>query len=208
MVTLNSQKSAILSGPRSIRIEHVSLPALGDTQVLVKLQGCGLCGSNLPVWQGRPWFNYPLEAGAPGHEGWGEVQAVGSEVSTLKLGDWVAMLSYHSFAEYDVAEEAQAVKVPTSLAQQPFPGEPLACAVNVFRRSDIQAGQTVVVVGLGFLGLLLTQLSVRAGARVIGISRRSYPRELAKDFGAVEVFSASDAPAVIGAVKELTRGAG
>ena len=45
------------------------VPGPGEGQVLVELEGCGVCGSNLPLWEGRPWFSYPLEPGAPGHEG-------------------------------------------------------------------------------------------------------------------------------------------
>src|SRR3954470_15023567 len=115
MVSQKVQRSAILTGPRSIRIEERPLTEIGPTQIRVRLRGCGLCGSNLPVWEGRPWFQYPLAAGAPGHEGWGQVEAVGSEVTSLSEGDSVAMLSYHSFAEYDVAEAAQAVKLPSDL---------------------------------------------------------------------------------------------
>ncbi len=49
--------------------------------------------------------------------------------------------------------------LPPELAGQPFPGEPLGCAMNIFRRSDIQPGQTVAIVGIGFLGALLTRLA-------------------------------------------------
>jgi len=205
---MESRGNPILAGPRSIRIEELPLSEIGPSQIRVRLRGCGLCGSNLPVWEGRPWFNYPLPAGAPGHEGWGQVEAVGAEVATLRPGDSVAMLSYHSFAEYDLAEAGQAIKLPSALAAEPFPGEPLACAVNVFRRSEITTGQTVAIVGLGFLGLLLTQLAARAGARVIAISRRPFAREMAQRMGAAEVLSGDNPAYVIETVKQLTDRAG
>ena len=53
-----------------------------------------------------------------------------------------------------------------------MPLEPFGCALNIFRRSDIRAGQTVAIVGIGFLGAILTSLASHAGARVIAISRR------------------------------------
>ena len=65
------------------------------------------------------------------------------------------------------------VKLPED-ADAPFPAEPLGCAMNIFRRSEIRAGQTVAIIGIGFLGALLTQLASRAGARVIAISRREF----------------------------------
>src|SRR5690606_18182141 len=104
-----------LSGPRRAEIVDVPTPTPGPNQVLVRLQGCGLCGSNLSPWQGRPWFRYPLEPGAPGHEGWGRVAAVGSEVGGVRVGDRVALLSERAFAEYDVADADAIVPLPEAL---------------------------------------------------------------------------------------------
>ena len=66
---------------------------------------------------------------------------------------------------------------------EPFPGEPLGCAMNIFRRSGIEAGQTVAIVGIGFLGAILTRLAADAGARVIAISRRPFSLEVARAHG-------------------------
>ncbi len=93
----------------------------------MKLEGCGVRGSNLPVWEGRPWFDYPLDAGAPGHEGWGTIDAAGEEVDGLACGDRVALLSYNAYAAYDVAPASGVVKLPDALKGRAFPGEPLAC---------------------------------------------------------------------------------
>jgi threonine dehydrogenase-like Zn-dependent dehydrogenase len=185
-----------------------AVPAVGPQEVRVRLEGCGVCGSNLPVWEGRPWFNYPFAAGAPGHEGWGFVDAVGQEVQSVKAGDRVAVLSYNAFAEYDVATADRVVPLPPALNGQPFPGEALGCAYNVFQRSDIQRQHTVAIVGLGFMGALLTNLAAKAGARVIGISRRPFALEIARRMGAVETVPLTDNASVIGAVRELTGGAG
>ena len=88
------------------------------------------------------------------------------------------------FLTTDVADVAALVKLPEALAGKPFPGEPLGCAFNIFRRADVQAGQTVAIVGIGFLGAVLTRLATDAGARVIAISRRDESLELARRFGA------------------------
>lgn len=143
-----------------------------------------MCGSDLPVWLGRPWFDYPREPGAPGHEGWGTVDAVGPDVDRVRVGDRVTGLTYHSYADYDVAGAGEVVVLPEELSHSPFPGEPLACAINVMRRSGIQPGDTVAVVGIGFFGSLLTQLAVARGASVIAISRRSFALKLAEAAGA------------------------
>jgi threonine dehydrogenase-like Zn-dependent dehydrogenase len=199
-------RAAVLAGPGEIRVDEVALPEPGPGQVRVKLEGCGVCASNLTPWEGPEWQQFPTEPGSLGHEGWGIIDAVGEGVEGLAIGDRVAALSYKSYAEYDLAEAGAVVKLPASLAGRPFPGEPLGCAMNIFRRSDVHAGQTVAIVGIGFLGALLTRLATDAGARVIAISRRPFSLDVAKRFGAAEVVPMDDHQAIIERVKELTDG--
>lgn len=207
-MTTTTMRAAIFSGPKHIRIDQVPMPVPGPGQVRVRLQGCGVCASNLPVWQGRPWFEYPFAPGAPGHEGWGVVDALGEGVEDIEPGARVALLSYNAYAEYDVAAAAALVQLPTELDDAPFPGEPLACAMNIFRRSAIRAGQTVAVVGCGFLGILLVALAARAGARVLALSRRPYALTLAQRFGAAETVAVADPEAAMQQVQALTAGRG
>src|SRR5947209_1976402 len=167
-------QAAVLTGPNRIEIEKAPLPEPGLGEGRVRLEGCGVCGSNLAPWEGRPWFEYPFPPGAPGHEGWGEIDAVGHGVTKARPGDHVAFLSYHAFAEYDLAKETALVRLPPALESRPFPGEALGCAMNVFNRCHIEPGQNVAVIGIGFLGALLTSLAARAGAKVFAISRREF----------------------------------
>jgi threonine dehydrogenase-like Zn-dependent dehydrogenase len=206
--TSATMRAAKLSGPMQFRIEQLPRPSPGARTVRVRLEGCGVCGSNLAPWEGRPWFKYPLAPGEPGHEGWGEVEAVGSEVKTVRPGDRVTLLGYHSYAECDVVPEEALVKLPQSLAGRLFPGEALGCAMNVFRRSGIREGETVAIVGIGFLGALLTQLAAGCGARVVAVSRRAFALEMARGCGACEVVALDDNWRVAGQVKDLTGGAG
>ncbi|GAA0743135.1 L-iditol 2-dehydrogenase [Sphingomonas sp. ABOLD] len=197
-------RAAILEGPEQFRIETATLPAPGPGEVRIRLEGCGVCASNVEPWQGQPWSQFPGDPGGLGHEGWGEIDAVGEGVEGLMPGDRVASLSFRSFADYDVAPADMVVKLPDSLSGQPFPGEPLGCAFNIFRRSDIRAGQTVAIIGIGFLGAVLTKLASDAGARVIAISRRQESLDLAKRYGAAETIPMHDHYAIIDAVKALT----
>src|SRR5690348_14247606 len=72
--------AGVVSGPGRASLESVPIPTPGPGEIRVRLEGSGVCGSNLPVWEGRPWFEYPLAPGAPGHEGWGIVDEVGPGV--------------------------------------------------------------------------------------------------------------------------------
>src|SRR2546423_1110343 len=76
--------AAVISSPREINVRELEFrePAAGE--VRVRIEGCGVCASNLPLWQGKPWFEYPVEAGAPGHEAWGRVDAIGPGVTGLR----------------------------------------------------------------------------------------------------------------------------
>jgi threonine dehydrogenase-like Zn-dependent dehydrogenase len=201
-------RAAVITAPRRLELKHVTLPEPGPKEVRVRLEGCGVCASNLPVWEGRPWFEYPLAPGAPGHEGWGVVDAVGEGVDDLEEGERVALLSYHAYADYDLAPADAVVRLPEELKDVPFPAEPLACAMNVLARSDINAGQTVAIIGIGFLGALLVRLAAQAGARVIALSRRPFALERAREMGAVETIVLDDHWRIIEQVKALTNGEG
>jgi threonine dehydrogenase-like Zn-dependent dehydrogenase len=201
-------RAAVIEGPQQTDIEYLSIPEPAPGEVRLRLEGCGLCSSSLPRWEGRPWFDYPVKAGAPGHEGWGIVDAIGDHVTGLKLGDRVAAVSYRAHAEYDIAAATSVVPLPTSLAEVPFPGEALGCAMNIFRRSGIEPGQTVSIIGIGFLGAVLTCLASQAGARVIAISRRPFALELARTCGAEAALPLEDHSRIINAVQQLTQGNG
>lgn len=172
-------KAAVLAAPRAFRIDEAAVPEPAANQVLVQLDGCGVCASNIPPWEGRPWFEYPMLPGALGHEGWGTVAAVGSDVRDLREGERVAMISYNGYAEFDLADTGSVVKLPEKRGEQPFPAEPLGCAMNIFKRSEVKRGDYVAIIGIGFLGALLSQLAAAAGAQVIAITRRSQALEFA-----------------------------
>lgn len=202
----NTMRAAVVRAPGLLQIETVPLPAPAPGQARVRLEGCGVCASNLPPWEGREWFSYPMEPGALGHEGWGHIEALGEGVSSLAVGDRVAMLSGHAYAEYDVADVGSMVALPSALDGQPFPGEPLGCAVNIFKRSGVTRGQTVAVVGVGFLGALLTRIAVDAGATVIAVARRAFAQQTAQALGAAHVLPMGEHWEVIEQVRALTNG--
>jgi threonine dehydrogenase-like Zn-dependent dehydrogenase len=199
-----SMRAVVMVGPERCVLRSTSRPEPGVGQVRIRLEGCGVCASNVTPWTGPEWMTFPTAPGGLGHEGWGEIDAIGDEVEGFRLGDRVATLSQNAYAEYDIAAASEVVALPASLGDAPFPGEPLGCAMNIFRRAEIQAGAWVAIVGIGFLGALLTRLATDAGARVIAISRRPFALEVARRMGAAETVAMADHYEIIARVKEIT----
>ena len=201
-----AMRAAVVTGPGRVEVRTVARPEPDAGQVRIRLEGCGVCASNLTPWAGPDWMTFPTPPGGLGHEGWGVVDAVGHGVTAVAKGQRVAALSHNSFAEYDIADESAVVPLPPELDDLPFAGEPLGCAMNIFRRSEISPGQTVAIVGIGFLGAVLTRLATDAGARVIALSRRPYSLEVARRMGAAETLTLDDHYALIAKVSDLTDG--
>ena len=177
-------RSAILIEPRQFRIESMETPEPGEGEVRIRVRGCGVCGSDMGPWKGFPGMGYPLQPGAPGHEVFGTVESVGPGVQGLAAGQPVTALAYRAYAEYDLAKADSVIPLPEPLADRPVLGEPMACAVNVMRRSGVREGDTVVLLGTGFLGTLLLQLLRREKpGRVVAVSRRPMDPALAERLG-------------------------
>jgi len=200
--------AAVIAAPRQIDLRRVEFRAPAAGEVRVQIEGCGVCASNLELWLGKPWFKYPVEPGAPGHEAWGRIDAVGEGVTDFAAGDRVAMLSSHAFAEYDLARNSEVIRLPSALDGVPFPAEPLGCAINIFNRANVRRGETVAIVGVGFLGTLVTQLAANAGARVLALSHRRSSLKLAREFGATATIEIHDKQQALQSVTELTQGRG
>lgn len=201
-----TMRAAVLAAPGKVRIDQVLIPEPGEGQVRVRLSGSGVCASNLVPWAGSEWMRFPTDPGELGHEGWGDIDALGPGVSGLAKGDRVAILSSRAYAEYDLAEASAVVRLPETLNGAVFPGEAFGCAINIFRRSDICAGQAVAIVGIGFLGAILTRLAAHAGAWVVAISRRPESLELARRMGAAETIAMDDHHSILKQVRALTGG--
>ncbi|HKG44979.1 MAG TPA: zinc-binding dehydrogenase [Gaiellaceae bacterium] len=146
-------RAAVIAAPGCVELVDEPLREPAEDEVLVRIEGCGVCASSLPLWEGRAWFSYPLPTGAPGHEPWGVVEGGDPEL----VGRRVAFLSERGFAECAVVPREHVVPLPAGLGK-PFPGEALASAVNVVRRARVQPGESVAIVGAGFIGSAAAQL--------------------------------------------------
>ncbi len=201
-----ARMSAVLrTGPGCFDLREFPVPRPGPGEVRVRLEGCGVSASDFADWEENRSEGADAP-GAPGREAWGRIDALGAGVEGLTPGQRVAILSGHGYAQYDVAPARALVPLPESLEGLPFPALPLAGVVHLFRRSGLEKGQTVAVIGIGFLGALITQLAALSEATVIAIGRRPCSLEIARRFGAAHAlrFDPLETPR---AVRALTRGA-
>jgi L-iditol 2-dehydrogenase len=199
-------KIAILEAPHTFRLDDAPIPEIAPHDILLRAAACGVCTSELDVWEGRT-----DAAGLPraiGHEVSGTIEEVGSAVTGLAPGDHVAAwVGGRGFAEYvavDAGHCFPAGDIPLDLAL----GEPLACAVNAVERADPHLADDVVIVGAGFMGNLVQILTQARGPRhVIVADTRPDALARARQLGAthtVDVRAASLAEVV----EELTAGRG
>src|ERR1700722_5455337 len=176
--------AAVLVSPRRFELQKFETPKVGSDEVRIRVEYCGICSSNLAPWRGDPRFSYPFPPGAPGHESVGVVGQLGAGVGGVKGGEYVSVLGNRGFAEYEITKARCVVPTPGGRHEPPFLGEPLGCAINIFRRAQIRKDDWVAIVGTGFLGTILLQLCVEVGSKVIAISRRPSALQLAEKMGA------------------------
>ena len=188
--------AARIAAPRTVDVVRADPPVPSQGEALVKVLACGVCGSDLNAWRGVPGVDYPLADGAPGHEVWGELAALGPGVTDLtpRVGARVTGLVQRGYAGYALARAEQLIAVPPSLGDVIVLGEPLACAANVVRRAGVRPGDRVAFVGFGYLAALVARLLFPAGGPWVAVSRRAESRELAARLGAVATYGLESVP--------------
>jgi L-iditol 2-dehydrogenase len=197
---------AVLTEPRRFTVTEVPLPQIGPGEVLLKVAACGVCTSELDIYQGLSGHaSYPWE---PGHEVSGVVERVGEGVRAPAPGDpvavWVTARGYGEYVAVPAGHCFPAGDVPLDLAL----GEPLACAVNAVELAGISLGDDVVIVGAGFMGQLILRLvQLRGPRRVIVADTRDDALARAVAAGATATVNPARAP-LAETVLELTGGAG
>ena len=195
-------KIAILPGPKEFQVHEEQLAPLQPDEVLVRVAACGVCTSELDIWEGKAGSQmYPRY---PGHEVSGVVAEVGKDVQGFAPGDRAAVWAPgRGFAEYVVVKFKYcfpAGDLPLDLAL----AEPLACAVNSVEMANLSLSDDVVIIGAGFMGNLVQKLVQLQGPRhVIVADTRPDALERAKLLGATHVVNvkAESLPEI---VKSLT----
>jgi threonine dehydrogenase-like Zn-dependent dehydrogenase len=182
---------AVLSAPRQLDVVDEPMPEPGPGEVLLRVASCGVCASELDMWEGAAGIEYPR---FPGHEVSGTVERLGPGVNRFAHGDPVAAwVTGRGFAEY-VAVRAEycfpAGSVPLDVAL----AEPLACAVNAVELAAPGLGDDVAIVGAGFMGNLVQKLVQLRGPRALIVAdTREDALERARALGATRTIDVREA---------------
>jgi 2-desacetyl-2-hydroxyethyl bacteriochlorophyllide A dehydrogenase len=181
-----------LHGIRDLRVETVPVPEPGPHELLVRVEGCGVCPTDIRKWLiGVNDGDYPFN---PGHEWVGRVQAAGAGAQ-----DWVGRRvygdTYAGYAELALVSVEPgdwsngALELPDDLAlERAVLVEPLADCLHAVRdQAAVAPGDRIAVVGAGQMGLQLIAAAATGGARVLAVEPLAQRRELARQFGAEEV---------------------
>jgi 2-desacetyl-2-hydroxyethyl bacteriochlorophyllide A dehydrogenase len=187
-------KAAVLEAVGQLVVRDVDVPTIGPKDVLVKSRACGVCGTDVHIWEGDFFPSFPL---IPGHELAGEVVEVGRDVKDLVKGDRVMVdptvtcddchfcqinrqnhcLNWNALGVTKDGGFAEYVRVPArncykfdrvSFAEAAFT-EPVACVVFGHDRLKMEIGSDVLIFGAGPIGQLHVQASKANGAATITV---------------------------------------
>lgn len=211
---MSLMKSAVFHGKHDIRIEECEIPTLNPEEVLIKVMACGVCGSDVHIYEGDQGSTTTVPPLIQGHEFSGIIVETGSQVANCKVGDRVCVdpadncneCYYCASGMMGHCEHMGAIgtnhnggfsqycKVKAKLIHhladdvtfiQGAMAEPLACCINGADRSDIKVGDNVVIYGGGMIGLLLLQLAeLRGASKVILVEPVEEKREMGRKLGA------------------------
>ncbi len=207
-------KAAVYYGRHDLRVTEVDEGPIGDNQVRVNVKYCGVCGTDIHIYEGDGGSSAVVPPLVIGHEFSGVVHAVGRNVKNFKVGDRVSVdpndmcgecyfcrnaqahfctnsigigTTYPGgFAEYVTVREKQVFKIPDSLSFETAAlVETVSCCLHGIDLCGIKTGQTVLIIGAGPIGLLMLQLAGMSGAgRIIVSEIVPEKRELALKYGA------------------------
>jgi NADPH2:quinone reductase len=176
-------------GPEVLELAELPIPVPGPGQVLIRIEAIGVNFIEIYFRKGTYKSALPL---TPGSEAAGTIEELGSGVSGFKAGDSVASVAVlGSYAEYALVPAAQLVKVPAGLSPEKTAAamlQGMTAHYLAYSTYQLKAGNTALVhAGAGGVGLLLTQMAVRLGARVITTVSTAAKAELSREAGASDV---------------------
>ncbi len=191
-------KSAVFYGKHDIRIQEHEMPTVGSKDVLIRVKACGVCGTDVHIYEGDKGAAEVTPPTILGHEFSGIVERVGEAVMDYRPGDRVCvdpncycgactpcrsgvahycehMVGYGTtvnggFAEYCAVNERQVYRLGERTSfEQGAMAEPVACCLHGIDMCKIQPGSQAVVIGGGMIGLLMLQLAKLEGAAKVAL---------------------------------------
>jgi L-iditol 2-dehydrogenase len=225
--------AAVLYGKEDLRLERVAIPQPGPGELLVRVCAALTCGTDLKVYR-RGYHAMMLKPPIPfGHELAGVVAEIGPGVESFQVGDRVVALNsapcdacfFCQHGQQNLCEDilfnngayAEFIKIPSRIVKKntllipegvPFEHaaltEPLACVVRGLEESGARAGDTIVVIGAGPIGLMFMHVAELAGVNVIAVVKREDQIATAKLFGASQVVHLAAVDDVVAAARALT----
>lgn len=215
-----TMKAFVVHGRRDGKIEQVPYPHVGPHDVIVRVRNVGICGTDYHIFEGEFLSPYPI---IPGHEFSGVIEEVGTSVTELQAGDrvcvdptlycgeceycltnrfnhcvnWGAIGNTTSgaMAEYVAVPAKTAIKMPDSMTfEEGAFVEPIACVVHGMNRLQVQAGNTVLLFGVGAMGLQLVQALAHTGAsELVVVDVDQAKLDIAKELGATRSILSKEA---------------
>jgi len=206
---MNAIQIQTTGGPEVLRVVDLPIPVPGPGQVLIRVEAVGVNFIEIYFRKGQYKATMPL---VPGTEAAGTVEELGSGVTGFKAGDLVASVGVlGSYAEYALVPAAQLVKVPDGLTPEQAAAAMLqGMTAHYLAKSTypLKAGDTALIhAGAGGVGLLLTQMAAKIGARVITTVSTQEKAELSREAGAAEVILYTEQD-FLAEAKRLTGGKG
>jgi propanol-preferring alcohol dehydrogenase len=229
-----TMKAAVVTAfDKPLSIEEVPVPEVGPDQVLMKVEVCGVCGTDVSAARGS-WPIKPTPPFIPGHEGVGHVAAVGRDVKDVKEGDRIGVPFMYSacghcefcttgweplcpqmlmtgylvnggFAEYALGHPTYVTHIPDAL--ELAPAAPIMCAgVTVYKglkMTETRPGHWVLVSGIGGLGHLAVQYAKAMGMHCVAVDVSPQKVALGKEMGADLVINAAEEDPVARVQQEI-----
>ncbi len=210
---------AMLIAPERFELIEEEIPPLREDEVLYKTISVGLCHSDIPAYHGTSAMGFGNKHGYDamiknpsfpmgiGHEPVCVVADVGKNVTQFKPGDYATGVLSACIADYNVAANAQMMKIPSlSKPIETCLGEPMMCLSNIVRAAEPKMGDRIAAIGCGFMGLMiLSGLKNRALGELVAIDLDEQRLELAKRYGATVTLN-PNAVDIEDASFELTHG--